>query len=242
MAQGTVNDGKARNPDGDGRVWVEGYGLVDVPKLIRDNARLAANARLAEEELTMMRARVTNERIDQELLQQYRRAIGENRVTILGLEQELYCATQAKQEAESLIHDLEEINNGLRRQMVAMDSGWIPPRQCPPQLAEALELVVAEYHRAKAKHGEMTMDGKLTGDPTRDDLLRLAALHEEAGEVSELFTYDKDSYARQVDGSTVTGDWTAALIKELIQVANVAVTWTAMLLLDPGPYESDGRA
>lgn len=73
-----------------------------------------------------------------------------------------------------------------------------------------LDAVVTEYHRAKAKHGEFTLDG-----PAISDLQRLAALTEETGEVARALTYDKDHASE--------------LFKELIQVANVALTWASLL-------------
>jgi hypothetical protein len=73
--------------------------------------------------------------------------------------------------------------------------------------------VLAEYDRAKAKHGENTLDGA-----SATDLLRLAALVEEVGEVAELLTYDK----ARMHGSD-------RLKAELIQVATVAATWASVL-------------
>lgn len=78
--------------------------------------------------------------------------------------------------------------------------------------------VTAEYDRAKAKHGENTLDGAAS-----NDLLRLAALVEETGEVAELLTYDKSQHAHGA------GDYNALLKKELIQVCNVAATWASIL-------------
>jgi hypothetical protein len=80
----------------------------------------------------------------------------------------------------------------------------------------ALDLMVlcdlyAEMQRARAKHGTESMDGSTT-----TDLKRLAALGEETGEVMELFAYDK-------------ADLGAELYKELIQTANVAVTWATVV-------------
>jgi NTP pyrophosphatase (non-canonical NTP hydrolase) len=68
-----------------------------------------------------------------------------------------------------------------------------------------------EYDRAKAKHSEHTLDGALA-----TDLTRLAALVEEVGESAEAMTYD-------------AGERAMALKKELIQVANVALTWASIL-------------
>lgn len=115
----------------------------------------------------------------------------------------------------------------LERQVsTVMDAKWTPSRPVPPQLAKVLEMVVAEYHRAKAKHGEMTMDGTMTGDRVRDDALRLAALMEEVGEVAHELTYDS-----QPEG--VEGGQLGRLLKEMVQVGNVAVTWASALV--PGP-------
>ena len=77
-------------------------------------------------------------------------------------------------------------------------------------LAAAFDDVAAEYVRAKQKHGDMTLDGARC-----TDLNRLAALVEEVGETARAMTYDKDH----------AGD----LRKELIQVANVALTWASIL-------------
>lgn len=74
----------------------------------------------------------------------------------------------------------------------------------------AMAACYAEYERAKAKHGEHTLDGKLC-----DDMNRLASLTEEVGEVGRCLTYDQD-HAKD-------------LKKELIQVANVALTWASIL-------------
>lgn len=74
-----------------------------------------------------------------------------------------------------------------------------------------IRAVIAEYDRAKGKHGEHTLDGALA-----TDLTRLAALVEEVGEVAEAMTYD-------------AGERAAALKKELVQVANVALTWASTL-------------
>lgn len=86
------------------------------------------------------------------------------------------------------------------------------------ELDDVLHEVVEEYMRAKSKHGEHTLDGSAITDITR-----LAALVEETGEVAELFTYDKNAHAA---GET---DWEKQLKKELIQVANVALTWARIL-------------
>jgi len=80
----------------------------------------------------------------------------------------------------------------------------------PASLCDAIDDLVVEWARAKEKHGEKTMDGKEI-----TDLERLAALGEEFGEVCRALTYDKDH--------------SSPLRKELIQVANVAITWATIL-------------
>jgi len=75
--------------------------------------------------------------------------------------------------------------------------------------------VMYEYDHAKAKHGENTLDGSLS-----NDLLRLAALVEEVGEVAHELTYDQEGNAIER---------AARLKKELIQVMNVAGTWASIL-------------
>lgn len=66
-----------------------------------------------------------------------------------------------------------------------------------------------EMQRARAKHGAESLDGEYT-----TDLKRLASLGEEYGEVAECFTYDKER---------------GELYTELIQTANVAVTWATVV-------------
>jgi hypothetical protein len=82
-------------------------------------------------------------------------------------------------------------------------------------------MVVDEYWRAKAKHGEMTMDGVMLGKATANTVLRLACLMEEVGEVARALTYDNE---KETDEAAA-----AHLIEELVQVANVAVTWASYL-------------
>lgn len=81
-----------------------------------------------------------------------------------------------------------------------------------------LDDLIAEYNRAKAKHGDNTLDGSAS-----NDLKRLAALVEETGEVAELLTYDAGQHFH---GDV---DHAVQLRKELIQVANVALTWASIL-------------
>ncbi len=86
----------------------------------------------------------------------------------------------------------------------------------PVEFWDLLRLVTDEYRRAKVKHGERTLDGSLA-----DDLLRLSALGEEYGEVCQALTYDK----RDSDAAAHARH----LRLELIQVANVALTWASIL-------------
>lgn len=81
-------------------------------------------------------------------------------------------------------------------------------------LERAVREVAREYTSAVIKHGEMTMDGDLV-----NDRLRLAALMEEVGEAAEHLTYDKEGMEAA----------SAELYHELIQVANVALTWAAYI-------------
>jgi hypothetical protein len=87
-----------------------------------------------------------------------------------------------------------------------------------PRSSSVIRAVIAEYQRARAKHGENTLDGALA-----TDLTRLAALIEETGEVAELLTYDKDERVHGAHGHA------AQLRAELIQVASVALTWASIL-------------
>jgi hypothetical protein len=80
--------------------------------------------------------------------------------------------------------------------------------------------LVAEYDRAKAKHGENTLDGALS-----NDLMRLAALVEEVGEVAHELTYDAAGFALATDEAARV----KRLRTELVQVANVAITWASIL-------------
>jgi hypothetical protein len=92
-----------------------------------------------------------------------------------------------------------------------------------------IQLVLAEYTRVKQKHGEHTLDGALS-----NDLLRLAALVEEVGEAAHELTYDRAhvyTHVKAMDGTgeIVTLSRDERLQKELIQVANVALTWASIL-------------
>lgn len=84
----------------------------------------------------------------------------------------------------------------------------------PLEESGVIAAVIAEYDRAKAKHGKNTLDGELS-----NDTLRLAALVEEVGEVAELLTYD-----RRADANS-----RYALKNELTQVATVAATWASIM-------------
>jgi len=75
---------------------------------------------------------------------------------------------------------------------------------------KVVEEVFDEYQSAKRKHGEYTLDGSAC-----TDINRLAALTEELGEVARCMTYDKEHSKN--------------LKHELIQVANLAITWASIL-------------
>jgi hypothetical protein len=78
--------------------------------------------------------------------------------------------------------------------------------------------LIAEYDRAKVKHGEHTLDGSLS-----NDLLRLAALVEEVGEVARWLTYDHTD-------EMASANRRRKMREELVQVATVATTWASILL------------
>jgi len=88
----------------------------------------------------------------------------------------------------------------------------------PLDAAGIIRAVLDEYDFAKMKHGENTLDGELS-----NDLLRLAALVEECGEVAELMTYDKNQDVHGVE------DHQKRLKRELLQVANMSLTWASIL-------------
>lgn len=94
-----------------------------------------------------------------------------------------------------------------------------------------LSAILAEAIKAEAKHGlEKTLR-----NPHMPVVEKLAALMEEVGEVAELLTYDKGyrSYLAEGTVDNPTGEqlldaeeqWRLDLVKELIQVANVAAAW-----------------
>lgn len=145
---------------------------------------------------------------------EYRRAIDKNRQTIQAL--------------EARISEILDLEGGLTD---------LPPLTTPPQLQPVVQAFLREYWRAKQKHGEMTMDGSMTGEGgAADDLIRLAALGEECGEVMELFTYDKN------DSAFDEAVWAGKLFEELVQVMNVAGTWASWVWRQygstiPGPEQ-----
>lgn len=131
--------------------------------------------------------------------------------------------------------ELDKLKEELRleRQVSAtMDARWTPPPRTPPQLAAVLQAVVDEYFRAKAKHGEKTMDG-----PGYTSEQRLAILVEEGGEVSEEVAnaalqaiIGRVGHALTYDQPGVEGGHLGRLLKELVQVAAMAVTWGSVLV------------
>lgn len=76
---------------------------------------------------------------------------------------------------------------------------------------KAMRDLIDEYWRAYDKHGPMTLDGE-----GANDLHRLSTLTEEIGEVARAMTYDEKKGPQE-------------LRKELIQVANLALTWASVL-------------
>ena len=78
------------------------------------------------------------------------------------------------------------------------------PRAFSPLTVNA---VTAEFIRAQVKH-----QGRTPADPAMSDGERLMILVEEIGEVAHALTYD-------------TPDDTDQLVKELIQVAAMALAW-----------------
>jgi NTP pyrophosphatase (non-canonical NTP hydrolase) len=79
-----------------------------------------------------------------------------------------------------------------------------------PALEAAYKDLRHEYGAMRRKHQEHSIDGEQSSD-----FERLAALVEEFGEVGECLTYDKMFRDRLRD--------------ELIQLANVAITWASIL-------------
>lgn len=88
----------------------------------------------------------------------------------------------------------------------------------PLDTSGILSDVMDEYNRAKVKHGDNTLDGTAS-----NDLFRLAALVEEVGEVAHELTYDSH------DDDDEEIERVKALKLELIQCANVALTWASTL-------------
>lgn len=124
-------------------------------------------------------------------------------------------------------------NIRLHQALQAVDSSWTPPRPLTPQLDGAVRAALDEVFRAKAKHGEKTMDG-----PGYTETQRLAILMEEVGEVAHELTYDAAK-----DG--IEGGDTGRLEKEVTQVAAMALTWLSVLIpgpvAAPAPPEAAGR-
>jgi hypothetical protein len=83
--------------------------------------------------------------------------------------------------------------------------------------APTLSAVQAEALRAHLKHGHRSLL-----NPHMPDLFKLAALVEECGEVGRALTYDGD-------------DGRDHLVKELIQVASVALSWVESIEGDAVP-------
>lgn len=117
---------------------------------------------------------------------------------------------------------------GLTQSLVAGETGWVPPRECPPQLATVLGMVVAEYHRAKAKHGEKVIDGSFW----TNDHQRFAILAEEVGEAAkELNDEALSPGIRSLpEGGTVEGGHMSRLLDEVVQSATMAAAWATKLL------------
>ncbi len=83
-----------------------------------------------------------------------------------------------------------------------------------------LSAVRAESIRAHVKHGDQSLL-----NPSMPAVLKLAALVEECGEVGRALTYDN-------------GGDRDHLVKELIQVASVALSWVESLEGDAVPPRS----
>jgi hypothetical protein len=94
-----------------------------------------------------------------------------------------------------------------------------------PLSALTLDAVQAEAVRAHLKHGPMSLL-----NPEMPWSYKLAALMEEVGEVARELTYDGGGY---LNGPRPLGPSDAerrdCLVKELIQVASVALTWVESL-------------
>lgn len=90
-----------------------------------------------------------------------------------------------------------------------------------PRLSPVLRDLLERYDRAIQKHGPYSLDGDEI-----DDMERLAALMEEVGEVARHLTYDHKN----------APDMEQNLYSELLDVANVAITW-ASVLYRPVPNE-----
>lgn len=160
-------------------------------------------------------------RKDREVLDEARAqrdGLGQQLDKLRELYRERYMEMMDLREKLAAVLGLEDLDHWVSRH----------PLPCPPQLETTVQAFIAEYWRAKHKHGEMTMDGKMTGNAAADTVLRLAALMEEVGEVATELTYDGAA-----EGAGVEGGQLGRLMKELIQVMNVAGTWHSYLV--PGP-------
>ena len=82
-----------------------------------------------------------------------------------------------------------------------------------------------EAEEAERKHGPT----HTLSNPDMPIVEKLAALGEECGEVMELFTYDKFPHIEKLptiaEHLAAVEEWRDNLMKELLQVANVAMTW-----------------
>lgn len=86
------------------------------------------------------------------------------------------------------------------------DTFWA---RLPARLVRAAEAMSREYAIMQVKHRDHAVDGAAS-----TDFDRLATLVEEAGEVARTFTYDAEAGKRR---------------QELLQLANVALTWASLL-------------
>lgn len=175
---------------------------------------------VSDQLIAWLRGIITSHKIDEALLQQYRKAIDTNRDTIIRLENELGMEKQQSHARAEYILRRNEENATLRRTLVAMDSGWVPSPHVPPQQAEFVQAALEELNHARAKHGEGCIDGEKWSDSQR-----LAIILEELGEVA------KELNDEALDGNT--GPWSGhlgRLLGELIQVVAMGIGWGAMLM------------
>lgn len=87
-----------------------------------------------------------------------------------------------------------------------------------------------EALRAHRKHSRPENGGGSLVDPDLDVIKKLAALVEEVGEVAQLLTYDRG--VGRFGATNALEEWRGELRTELIQVANVAMTWAQSLNRD----------